>query len=151
TTFLVMALFLASLQRVGPAGLAAMNLLVYFTRPDALLLSMPLSLVTIWGERSRGSRLMRFGLVTAGGLALLSAGFLANSKPAVPLAAFLKTRPFSVYDSAYLALDTGSKLMNLAQLGLVLAALTPFVAMRPDRLNVALVASGLLFIGFHAA
>lgn len=119
TVFLVVALFLrvALSDRFGrqPLALAAMNVLTYLARPDAVLLSFGVSigLLTAPGD-ARSRRLVKFFLFTGAGILILSAGFHAYYGTALPLATFLKISPLSVYDSDYIALGYGNKLTNLA-------------------------------------
>lgn len=156
TVFLVVALFLrvALSDRFGrqPLALAAMNVLTYLARPDAVLLSFCVSigLLTAPGD-ARSRRLVKFFLFTGAGILILSAGFHAYYGTALPLATFLKISPLSVYDSDYIALGYGNKLTNLATIALVLLPLSAMIAMRFDRVNASLVIAGIVFIAFHGA
>lgn len=159
TVLVVVAAFLrVALRRPSPrappqpALLAAMSLLVYLARPDALLLAVgvALGLLSARGD-DRARRLATFCVATGAGLALLSLGFRAYYGTALPLATYVKLNPVSIYDAAYIALGLPGKLANLRLVGLLLAALAPFIAMRMDRANVVLVGAGLSFIAFHAA
>jgi hypothetical protein len=149
TVFLVLAAFLhVALTRPEPRSLAAMNVLVYLARPDAVLLSGVISLVVLSPGRAR--RMVVFSALTATMLLVVSAAFRAYYHSALPLATFLKIDPLSIYDREYLALGWEGKLANLRQIGLVLLPLSVFIGMRPDRENLGLVAAGLAFLGFHA-
>ncbi|CAN5924832.1 hypothetical protein BH11MYX4_BH11MYX4_33610 [soil metagenome] len=159
TVLLVVAAFLrVALRRPSPrapaqpALLAAMSLLVYLARPDALLLAVGVAvgLLSARGD-DRARRLATFCVATGAGLALLSLGFRAYYGTALPLATYVKLNPVSIYDAEYIALGLPGKLANLRLVGLLLAALAPFIAMRMDRANVVLATAGLAFIAFHAA
>jgi hypothetical protein len=150
TAFLVMALFLLVVERGRLSALAAANVLVYLTRPDALLLSLPISVAVIGSPPAQRRNLWKLGLLVALGLGLVSVCFFAYYKSALPLAFFLKTRPFSVYDREYLDLDFGGKARNLIEIALVVGALLPFVVLRRDRLNLGILVGVGLFILFHA-
>lgn len=159
TVLLVVAAFLrVALRRPSPrapapaALLAAMSLLVYLARPDALILAVGVAVGLLSARADdRARRLLTFCVVTGAGLALLSLGFRAYYGTALPLATYVKLNPVSIYDAEYIALGLPGKLANLRLVGLLLAALAPFIAMRMDRANVVLVGAGLLFIAFHAA
>jgi len=156
TVFVAVAAFLhvstREPSRQRPSILAAMNVVVYLARPDAVVIStvIALGVLSAPSER-RPRRVASFVLLSVAMLLVVSAAFRAYYGSALPLATFLKLSPVSVYDRAYLALDVPRKLTNLLQLGLLLAPLVPLVIARPDRENVVLVAAGLAFIGFHAA
>jgi hypothetical protein len=156
TVFVTLAAFLhvalRGRSRRLPEILAAMNILVYLARPDAVLLSSIVAIGVLAGEPpGRARRVLTFCVLTAGMLIALSAAFRAYYTTSVPLAAFLKITPLSIYDRDYLALGHEGKLLNVRQIGLVLLPLLPFIAFLRDRENVALVTAGLMFLGFHAA
>lgn len=148
--FLVLALFVRTLlaaptsARVLP--LATLNLLVYLTRPDAILMTGLASLGAIGFDR----RLLRFLALTGAGLVLVSLACQAYYGTAVPLSTFLKIGQISVYDQGYLDMGAMAKQRNLYQLSLVLLPLLPLLALRRDRLNLSLVGGALAFLVFHA-
>jgi hypothetical protein len=150
TVFLVLALFLRVLlaehqpPRVLP--LALLNLLVYLTRPDAVLMTMVASVGMLPWDR----RLLRFLAAAAAGLVLVSLAFYAYYGTAVPLSTFLKIAQISVYDQAYLAMGDQAKARNLTQLALTILPLLALLALRRDRTNLSLLAGALVFIAFHA-
>jgi hypothetical protein len=139
-------------SRRKPELLAAMNVLVYLARPDAVLLSSVISIgVLAAPAEGRARRLLTFSALAGAALLLLSAAFLAYYGTAVPLATFLKLNPLSIYDEAYIALGREGKMTNLREIGLVILPLLPVLAIRLDRETLVLAAAGLLFVGFHAA
>jgi hypothetical protein len=129
--------------------MTSLQLAVYLARPDALLLSMVTApgLLALQGKLKNALLLVGATLVA---LALLSGAFAAYYGTPVPLAAFLKVSPISIYDQHYLGLGLSSKLMNLTQLGLLVLPVVPVIALRLDRINVVLSAAAVTFIAFHA-
>jgi hypothetical protein len=128
--------------------LTALQLLVGLARPDALLLSLMtgVGLFAVRGDIRQATKLL---LATLLSLGLLALAFRAYYGTPVPLAAYLKISPVSAYDQKYLSLDAPNKLMNLAQLGLMLVPLLPLVALRLDRENLVLCSAAFAFIGFQ--
>lgn len=156
TVFVAVAAFLhvstREPSRQRPLTLAALNVVVYLARPDAVVISTVIALGVLSApSEQRQRRVASFIVLSAAMLLVVSGVFRGYYGSALPLATFLKLSPVSVYDRAYLALDVPRKLTNLLQVGLLLAPLVPFVIARRDRENVVLVIAGLAFIGFHAA
>jgi hypothetical protein len=145
--FVCVALRSDAPERAVPR-LAAAQLLVYAVRPDAILLSFTL-VVVLLASRAAWRPLLRFVAGTALGLLLLSAGFYAYYGTALPLSFFLKVSPLSIYDADYLHMGLVNKLQNLAQTLLLILPLVPLIALRRDRVNLALCAAAALFITFH--
>ncbi|HVZ34698.1 MAG TPA: hypothetical protein VG963_19855, partial [Polyangiaceae bacterium] len=128
--------------------LAALQVLVYAVRPDALLLSFTL-VAGMLASRTAWRQLLSFMAWTALGLLLLSAAFHAYYGTFLPLSFFLKFSPLSIYDSDYTGMGLTSKLQNLAQTVLMILPLAPVILLRRDRVNLALCAAGVVFIAFH--
>jgi hypothetical protein len=153
TVVLVLAAcLLVALRAEAPEAivrrLAAGQLLVYAVRPDAILLSFTLVAVLLV-SRAAWRPLLRFVSWTALGLLLLSAAFYAYYGTALPLSFFLKVSPLSIYDADYVHMGLVNKLQNVAQALLLILPLLPLMALRRDRLNLALSAAAALFIAFH--
>lgn len=159
TVLLVLAAFLRlALRRSAPrapaqpALLAAMSLLVYLARPDALVLAAGVAIGLLAARADdRTRRLATYCFATGAGLAVLSVSFRAYYGTVLPLATYVKLNPVSVYDPDYIALGWPGKLASLRLASLLLAGLAPFIAMRLDRANIVLSGAGLAFIAFHAA
>lgn len=154
SVILVLAFFLYVLLRSeaperSVARLAGLQVLVYAVRPDALLMSFGATLLILLG-RAKLSAALRFAALSLLGVGLLSLAFYGYYGTAVPLSTFLKISPFSAYDADYLSRDSIGKAKNLAHVGLAVLALSPLIALRRDRTNVALIAAALGFIGYHA-
>lgn len=128
--------------------LAALQLLVYAVRPDAILLSFTLVVVML-ASRATWRPLLRFMIWTVLGLLLLSAGFYAYYGTFLPLSFFLKVSPLSIYDADYVRMGLVNKLQNLGQALLLILPLVPLIALRRDRVNLALCAAAAVFISFH--
>lgn len=128
-------------------ALAGAGVFVALARPDAVLLVIGAALGVLPSRRS----VVRFGVFLAVGLAACcGAAWWLYGTP-LPLAAYLKVGPLSVYDAEYRGLDVPGKLLNLRQLALVSLPLAPLVFARRDRLNVFLAGTTLGFFAFHAA
>jgi len=148
TIFLVLAAFLYVIMNPRlrhPVLLAAMNLLVFLTRPDAILMSFILSVSFLGVSR----RTFQFCALTAIGMSAVCLSLYAYYGTPLPLATFLKISQLSVYDREYLALGNPDKLKNLVETGLVTLPLLPLIVMRFDRANLTLVGAALAFVAFH--
>lgn len=153
TVTLVLTAFLfVALRAPAPASivrsLAALQVLVYAVRPDAILLSFTLVFVLL-ASRASWWALLRFMVWTGLGLLLLSAAFHAYYGTFLPLSFFLKFSPLSIYDADYTGMGLTSKLQNVAQTLLLILPLAPVIALRRDRVSLALCAAGAVFIAFH--
>jgi hypothetical protein len=137
----------------GNARIAVLaNILVYLSRPDAVLLSFGVALGVFAGlPERRWQRMFQFLVFTAAGIAVLTVIFHFYYGTGLPLATRLKVSPVSLYDRDYLALGALNKRLNIYMTALVAAPLIFIAALRLDRLNVALTTSALAFVGFHAA
>lgn len=145
---IVCASSVASLREAPLKLLLALQLAVYLARPDAALIS----LITGSGmlvARGEWRDAMRLTLGTLLGVGLLSLAFLAYYGTPVPLAAYLKITPVSVYDQHYLGLGSEVKIENLRLTGVTLAVMAPLIACRFDRTNLVLCVAGGSFIAYH--
>jgi hypothetical protein len=124
------------------------ELAVYLVRPDAILLSLTthVALLAVQGKMRHA---LQLALMTSLGIGLLSLGFLAYYGTPLPLAAYLKVSPFSVYDQSYLSFGAAGKVLNLTQMAVCLLAVIPLIACQRDRTNLVLCSVGAAFIAYH--
>lgn len=151
---LVMAAFSYELLRGERFGrrlplAVGLQLLVYLTRPDAILISFSaaVGLRLVAGDWRDA---LRVALWTGAGILAASLAFRAYYGTPLPLSTFLKVSPLSIYDQDYLSMGLENKLKNLYQLGVLLLPLLPMIALGWDRTNLVLCASAGLFVTFHA-
>lgn len=145
---IICASCLASL-RSAPLPLSiALQIAVYLARPDAAILSLIAGAgLLVVRAKLRDAAVLTLGTVL--GVGLLSLAFLAYYGTPVPLAAYLKITPLSVYDQPYLDLDSGVKIENLTLTAVTFAVMAPLIACRLDRINLVLCAAGMAFIAYH--
>lgn len=145
---IVCASALASLRDSSLKLSVALQLAVYLARPDAAIVSLVTGagLLVARGKLRAATALTVATLV---GVGLLSLAFLAYYGTPVPLAAYLKITPVSVYDQHYLGLGSGVKIENLTLTAVTLAIMAPLVACRLDRTNLVLCVAGAAFIAYH--
>jgi hypothetical protein len=126
--------------------LVLVNLLVYLTRPDAILLQAALLAVLALAEPRR---YVRVALGSALGLAALLVVFKLYYGTAVPLALYLKTHGLNQQAPDFVAIFAAEKTKNVVQF-LFLCA--PFVFMachRRTREVTALLAAAAAFVAYH--
>lgn len=151
---LVLATFLCELLRADSARsrlvlAVGLQLAVYLTRPDAILMSFAAAV----GMRAVNGQLreaLRLALWSAAALLLATLALYVYYGTPLPLSTFLKVTPLSIYDQDYLSKGLTNKLKNLAQLGVLLLPLLPLIRLGWDRTNLVLCGAASLFVGFHA-
>lgn len=132
--------------RGGALAVALTQLLVYWTRPDAIL--VPLTLLAFAFGPARRRALAAAALIAAG-LALSWLGFHAYYGTALPLPFYIKTRGISVQTAAHLAIFAREKAKNALQ-ALFFALPFVYVALHErTRRSIALLVSGLCLSGYH--
>jgi hypothetical protein len=151
---LVLAAFLLELLRGDAARprLAlgvGLQLAVYLTRPDAILMSFAAA-VGLEVVLGRWKNALHVALWTGAGILVVTLALYAYYGTPLPLSTFLKVSPVSIYDQAYLSMGLTNKLVNLSQLGVLALPLVPIILIGWDRTNLVLFASAALFVGFHA-
>lgn len=137
----------ASSSRLGLA--VALQLAVYLTRPDAILMSFAAA-VGLRVVRGQLREALRLGLWIAAAILLATLALYAYYGTPLPLSTFLKVTPLSIYDQDYLSKGLSNKLKNLAQLGVLLLPLLPLIQLGWDRTQLVLCGAASLFVGFHA-
>lgn len=151
---LVLAAFLLELLRAEASGsrlalAVALQLGVYLTRPDAILMSFAAA-VGLRLVRGQLREALRLGLWSVAGLALVTLLLYLYYGTPLPLSTFLKVTPLSIYDQDYLSKGLTNKLKNLAQIGVLLLPLLPLIKLGWDRTQLVLCGAASLFVGFHA-
>jgi hypothetical protein len=121
-------------------------LLVYLTRPDAVVLALALLFA---GVRARRELYVRGALCAAALGAWLGIAKLYYGT-ALPLPFYAKTAGFSPYDAEFLAQCARSKLQHLALFALAALPLASVACLRLDRRNGFLLAGTAVFAGYHA-
>lgn len=131
-----------------PVALVGWLLLLYLTRPDAVLIPATALLLLGWRARSTWQALLGFAL----GLASVLLLFKATYGTAFPLAFHLKTKFLGAHADEHLALFAMEKAKNAIQFAF---CASPFVLIaihaRPLRAVAALLASALVFAAYHVA
>jgi hypothetical protein len=133
----------------GRGGLIAVvlsQLVLYWTRPDALLI--PLALLALLGGTFRRRALQAAGLIALG-LSLSWLIFYAYYGTALPLPFYIKTRGFSVQTAAHLAIFAPEKTKNALQAAFFALPFVYVALHERTRRSCALLASGAALAGYH--
>ncbi len=126
----------------------ALVVLVYLTRPDALLLALPLLCVS---RLSRGSGLLRDLALVAAGLCLILAACSLYYGSALPLPFYAKSAAFSAYDAEFRQLSEHAGTQRLALFLVVALPLAALGALKRDAINAALLGGCALHAAYHCA
>lgn len=121
--------------------------LIWLTRPDAVLLTVPLLTVERWARSGRPP--LREGLLTVALVGALLALFAHYYGTALPLPFYAKQRLFSPYDAHFLAVSAPLSRVRIANFLFVALPLVVAASARRDRVNLVLVGSALAFALYH--
>jgi hypothetical protein len=149
---MLIALFLFLLldQRGRAAHWSAAPLvvvLIWLTRPDAVLLVVPLLTVERWARSGRPP--IREGLLTVALVGGSLAVFAHYYGTALPLPFYAKQRLFSPYDAHFLAVSAPLSRVRIANFLFVALPLALAASARRDRVNLVLIGSALAFALYH--
>ena len=132
--------------RVRPLSVALSHLLVYWTRPDAVVI--PLVVLGLLGLQSRRRALITGGFVAAG-LAVSLTLFYVYYGTALPLPFYIKTHGISVQTAAHLAVFAPEKTKNAVQAAFWVSPFVYIALHSTSRRTLALLASGFALAAYH--
>jgi hypothetical protein len=132
--------------RCGALPLVMLNLLVYVTRPDAILLQAAALAVLALPEPRRYAPV---ALLTVLGLVALLVAYKLYYGTSLPLAFYLKTRGLTQQYGEHMAVFAREKTKNVVQFLLLCAPFVLVASYRRAREVSALLAAAALFVAYH--
>lgn len=131
--------------RTGPVLVALTHLLVYWTRPDAIVIPLALLVLLGWDK----PRVLTALALVGGGLAISGGVFYLYYGTALPLPFYIKTHGFSVQTQARLANFAPEKTKNALQAAFFTLPFVYVAAHHRTRRPLALLAAGFSLAGYH--